>query len=194
MNEESLFESIIEGISNDRFLTFIEQYTHALISPLSAKHLRWCSDFTDDDSAGVVPLSSSPQDSPSSSPTSIFQFSQQHFAVFQMYQLMFESRISSVLKKATDGAISPERFFEICARILAEKPANILAAGVESVSLHINLESAGRPILVSDLCETLLDMVESVSSFQTFAALMAERQRKLLIDDKDAVASDDDES
>jgi hypothetical protein len=192
MSEESLFESIIDGVSNDRFLMFIEQYTHALISPLSAKHLRWCVEPSDDELNGVASSSMS-LEGPASSPTSLFQFTQKHFEVFQTYQLMFEARISSVLKKTTDGAISSERFFEICARILSEKSASRITAELDDVNLNDTPGSADKPILVADLCEALLDMVDAVSSFQTFATLMADRQRKLIVDSNTTASSGDDE-
>lgn len=197
MAEAALFESIIEGISNDKFLVFIEQYTHALISPLSIKHLKWCSeldeDVDDDNEAAVSP----PGSSAALQPSSIFHYSTRHFEVFQMYQLMFETRIVSVLKASDHGSMTPERFFELCASIVAEdKSAKVMAMATNLETVDIGgdegksaEDASQRPITAADLCNALLDMVETISSFDAFAELMAKRQRQLIAVDNDETAS-----
>jgi hypothetical protein len=192
MDEAVLFESVIDAISNDRFLMFIEQFTHALISPLSTRYLRWCREVDDENTA------EQPQQG-----SSIDHFSPQHFEAFQTYQALFESRIVSVLKKVSrpDGAgtVSPELFFAMCEKIISEKPESATSRLIASEMANLCVRDGSRipsseqghvVITLVDLCETLLDMVHSVSSFDTFAAMLAERQQKLVSADADTETDD----
>lgn len=204
-----LLEQVIEAISGDKFLTFIERYTHSLISPLSAKFLPWCDEAltnlheTDDNEEGGR----------SSLTSSISGYSFKHHEAFQSYQLMFESRIQSVLRrtKVEGAAVSAEVFFELCAAVVERKSdreaheAHQLleleiekrsgAAALRDLEKHLasGAHQAHQSCTVEDLCEALMEIVIAVSTFEQFAEMMKQRQLELLQENDDGDESDDDE-
>lgn len=178
-DEVTLFQMAIDAISNDKFLAFIEQYTNALIAPTSARFLPWCSkavaDYGDDD-AGASLLQGD---------GSCFQaFSVKHHNAFSAYRAMFESRLVSILK-TLDADLTPEHFFDICCSVMSRSMCiSKETSDVSSSSQHDDDVSAER------LCEVMLDMVNAVSSFQSFAGMLAARQSELLAELDEPAVSD----
>lgn len=165
--EHELFTAVIDAISNDRFLRFMEQFTHSLIAPTSPRFLQWCSE------ARSVALEEINHASTSlSSESSIQSFTVQHYRAFETYQLMFESRINSILRNI-DAALTSERFFLLCEQIVG-------GYRVAERREHAQHAHAGECVSVEELCHTLLDMVEFVTSFQCFSSMLATRQLALL--------------
>lgn len=221
MSDEELFEQILDGISNDRFLAFVEQYTHALISPLSPKFLPWCAEALSVDGArSAVPFAGpSSTDGKAEAVTTLVPgnnalhvpfgaFSVAHYREFQTYASLFESRILSVLRRHP-SRLSPEDFYRLCA---AHAQLGSLALddsrGTTSVgggtgpreehggNAETTLNGAaasGDPrtapqtnsdgVTADEMCATILDMVVTVSSFESFAEMLAERQRCLMLSD-----------
>ena len=180
--EYELFSKIVEGISNDRFLAFIDAFVtrNALRDDL------------------VWPSAEAQGDS---------TFSIAHFQVFSQYQAMFESRVGSTLRKGGAGGrpFPIERFVKLCQECVEPKQAK----GQQPTSSSSGTEKergdeknrndeAPEPRQGGDvaatkveLCEALLSMVMSIGDFPTFCRIMHEKQQEL---QSDELGDDDDDA
>ena len=204
------FIAVVDALTNDGFMGFISAWVdnHTLLSGRS--YIEWV-----DASSPSAPSSSS----------SLVAFTNAHFAIFQNYQTIFESRLRSTLRthantlqsisgtsNGADGAceasidVLEAQFYELCAKHQQQRSSSsspssaapssssapraapaLSAADAPSVSKRVKMAAAAETGVgaegaesgeasTADLVETLLLIIETVTDFSTFAAMMADRQ------------------
>lgn len=173
-----VFVAAIDGISNDRFMAFLDRFTMNQIAnpnaleaddgtPASRQRLHWVST--------------------SEGGKREEDFSPAHFQAFSGYQTIFESRLKSVLK--SHGGLSAEAFFDLCAELLDTPEVEGEAPSAPGDAKRDGAEAHEDPaVSTRELCQALLEMVDTVSDFSNFAAMMSVKERAMY-----APSSDDDD-
>ncbi len=170
----AIFEGVVDAISNDKFISFMETYLAQLASPASPKYLCWTSVAEDlaDDPAVAGHGDSSTASSERHGP--LREFSSKHFDAFTTYKLFFESKLKASLR-LFGSEWTDAKFFGLCEAAMADGDA---ARGVQGSTRDPSAQATVR-----DLCAALLDMLEAASDFQKFCTMMCDLQDSLLDDD-----------
>jgi hypothetical protein len=195
--ELELFEAVVDSISSDRFVAFMQRYVADLAAPSSAKYLPWIHDDEDEDEDddgndydrgcakqqdachstsldGALRRSSVHA---SGAGAALREYSASHFEAFATYKMFFESKLRVSLRRF-GPQWTDERFFGLCESVLAAEKDRPDAQQRDGT-----LRATSR-----ELCTSLLQMLESASEFQSFCEMMARVQTSLLErdDDEDA--------
>ena len=183
-HQRLLFETVIEAISNDKFVDFMERYASQICSPSSPKFLNWLQDQDDEEydlpesSAGTAASSGCPIERGGNITASshnrhrhsgLLEYSQKHFDAFQTYKLFFESKLRACLKKF-GSEWTDEKFFGLCEQVL------LSSSGDENTS-------SDKTATSFELCTALLGMLDAASEFGSFCEMMARVQAGLVSDD-----------
>jgi hypothetical protein len=171
-----IVESVVDGVTNERFLQFIDTFTGKYIDPRSPDYLCWQSasgantseddDYDEDSHCRTTNRRSTTR-----------SFSLNHYNVFCAYAAMFDARLRSIVRTHSDAEaapLTPERFIGMCRTVLQSPCPPAHSTEPRDPWTRASLE---------ELVGALLEIVDYASDFNRFYGMMRRRQEALLVCD-----------